>query len=165
VGFVTNEPYRLRHDVKAWGKPVEYLLLADDYPIYEDALAVRPDALAANRACLSELVPLFQQAQRDYITDPDPTNRLLLAAVDGFDTGGFGLSPGLLSAANAKQKEIGLIANGRDGVLGSFDAARVQKLIGRLTPVFAEQGTGPKPGLTPADLVTNDFLDASVSLK
>jgi hypothetical protein len=58
-----------------------------------------------------------------------------------------------------------LIGNGSDGVLGSFDNARVKGLIDRLVPVFESQGTKPKPGLAPADLVTNEFLDKSISLK
>ncbi len=164
-GFVTSEPYRLEHDVPAWGKPVKYLLLGDDYPVYLLALAVRADTLAAHRACLASLVPLFQRALRDYAADPGPANRLLLDAVGSLDTGGFTLSPGLLVDANAKQHTLGLITDGRDGVLGSFDTPRVQRLLGQLTPVFAAQGSRPKPGLTPADLVTNEFLDPSVSLQ
>ncbi len=164
-GFVTNEPYRLEHDVKAWSKPVKFLLLHDEYPVYQNALAIRPDKLAANRACLAKLVPLFQRAQRDYITTPGPTNQLLLDVVSKLNTSGFGLSAGLLAASNAKQKDLGLIANGSDGVLGSFDAPRVQKLIGRLVPVFEAKGAAPKSGLTSADLVTNEFLDKSISLK
>jgi hypothetical protein len=162
--FVTDDPYRLEHEVPQWGKPVKYLLLADEYPVYQNALSVRRDKLAANRDCLSKLVPLFQQAQRDYFADPEPTNQLLLRVVGGLETDGFSLSPGLLAYGSAKHKELKLIANGSDGVLGSFDTTRVQKLIDRLTPVFDAQGTKPKPGLAPADLVTNDFLDTSISL-
>ncbi|WP_312627063.1 hypothetical protein [Pseudofrankia sp. BMG5.37] len=162
--FITNEPYRLQHDVKAWGKPVKYLLLGDEYPVYLPSLAVPADKLTANRSCLGKLVPLFQQAQRDYVTDPGPTNQLLLRAVATLNTSGFTLSPGLLADGNAKQKSLGLIANGKDGVLGSFDTARVQKLIGQLTPVFEAKGTEPKPGLAPSDLATNEFLDKSISL-
>jgi hypothetical protein len=163
--FVTNEPYLLQHDVKAWGKPVKYLLLHKEYPVYISALATRQDKLAANRGCLAKLVPLFQRAQEDYVTDPGPTNQLLLKVVDRFKTGGFTLSPGLLAYGNAKQRELGLVANGSDGVLGSFDTGRVRNLIGRLTPVFEAKGTKPKPGLAPADLMTNEFLDRSISLK
>ncbi len=163
-GFVTNEPYHLEHDVKAWNKPVKYLLV-DEYPVYQSALAIRQDKLAANSACLAKLVPLFQQAQRDYVADPGPTNQLLLDIVSKMNTSGFSLSAGLVADASAKQKELKLIANGSDGVLGSFDTARVQGLIGRLTAVYKAKGTEPKAGLAPADLVTNQFLDKSISLK
>lgn len=164
-GFVTYEPYQLEHDVKAWNKPVKYLLLDKDYPVYRSQLSIRPDKLAANRDCLSKLVPLFQQAQRDYINDPEATNQLLLKVLDSLNTSGFTLSPELLANANAQQKSLGLIADGSDGVLGSFDTARVQTLIGRLTPVFEAKGDKLKPGLAPKDLVTNEFLDRSISLK
>ncbi|WP_050803260.1 hypothetical protein [Candidatus Protofrankia datiscae] len=80
-GFVTNEVYHLEHDVQAWNRPVKYLLV-DAYPIYQSALAIRADKLEANRACLAKLVPLFQQAQRDYITAPGPTNWSDPASVD-----------------------------------------------------------------------------------
>jgi hypothetical protein len=163
-GFATNEPYRLEHDVKAWSKPVTFLLLHDAYPVYQSQLSIRSDKLAANRACLSKLVPLFQHAQHDYMTNPEPTNQLLLTVVGSLNTSGFGLSSGLLTEGNRKQRDLGLVANGSDGVLGSFDAARVQKLINRLIPVFEAHRTHLKSGLTPADLVTNDFLDKSISL-
>lgn len=165
TGYVTYEVYQLSHDIKAWQKPVKYLLLNNEYPVYQNALAVRRDALNVNRACLAKLVPLFQRAQRDYQADPGPTNQLLLETVNTFNTRGFTLSPGLLADANRKQQELGLVANGSDGVLGSFDTARVQKLIGRLVPVLRDGSTAPKPGLVSADLVTNEFLDPSISLQ
>ncbi|KLL10686.1 hypothetical protein FrCorBMG51_16030 [Protofrankia coriariae] len=62
--------------MRAWHKPVRYLLV-DAYPIYQSALAIRADKLAASRACLAALAPLFQRAQRDYITGPGPTNQFL----------------------------------------------------------------------------------------
>jgi hypothetical protein len=164
-GFVTNEPYRLEHDVSAWKKPVKYLLLHDEYPQYQNMFSIRRDALKANSECLEKLVPLFQAAQRDYITAPGPTNDLLLRAVGTFKTSGYGLSEGLLKYGNAKQTELGLIANGSDGTLGSFDTKRVKGLIDRLVPVFTDRGKAPKPGLTPDDLVTNQFLDTSIALK
>ncbi len=163
-GFVTSEPYRLEHDVKQWAKPVKYLLV-DEYPVYQSAVSIRADKLEANKACLAKLVPLLQAAQRDYLADPGPTNKLLVQVVDTFALGGFTVSDGLLADANKKQKDLGLIANGKDGVLGSFEDARVQKLIDELVPVFDAKGTKPKAGLKPADVVTNEFLDPSISLK
>ncbi|KLL10932.1 hypothetical protein FrCorBMG51_14960 [Protofrankia coriariae] len=162
-GFVTNEVYHLEHDVQAWNRPVKYLLV-DAYPIYQSALAIRADKLEANSACLAKLVPLFQQAQRDYITAPGPTNQLLLDIVGKSHTAGFSLSPGLLTYANQTQRDLKLIANGADGVLGSFDNARVQKLIDDLVPLYTDKGTNPKTGLTATDVVTNQFLEKSVSL-
>jgi hypothetical protein len=163
--FVTNEPYLLQHDVKAWDKPVKYLLLQKEYPVYISTLALRQDKLAAERACLAKLVPLLQRAQRDYITSPGPTNQLLLKVVSTLHTGGFTISPDLLSYGDTTETKLGLVADGSDGVLGSFDTARVGTLISRLVPVFQAKGNKPKPGLTSADLVTNEFLDRTVALK
>ena len=58
----------------------------------------------------------------------------------------------------------GLIANGTDGVLGSFDADRVNNLIDIGRPVYAALGQEPPAGLTADDVVTNEFLDPSISL-
>jgi hypothetical protein len=61
------------------------------------------------------------------------------------------------------QQDLGLVGNGNDGTHGNFDVDRVQTLIDQTTPIFTEQGTPPKAGLTPADLVTNDYIDTSIS--
>ena len=43
--------------------------------------------------------------------------------------------------------------------------ARVQQLIGILAPIYAKQGKQTLSGLTPSDIVTNEFIDPSISLK
>ncbi|OAA19670.1 hypothetical protein UG55_108724 [Frankia sp. EI5c] len=164
VGFVTDEPYRLEHDVAAWAKPVKYVLVGDEYPAYANILAVRKDKLAANRKCLSALVPLFQRAMVDYLADPKPANDLMIEVTSKLDTAGYELSSGLLADGNTRQRELGLVANGSDGVFGSFDTDRVQSLITRLTPGLTAAGTPPAAGLTPAAVVTDEFIDTSVSL-
>ncbi|MBL7500975.1 hypothetical protein I6A84_02360 [Frankia sp. CNm7] len=165
IGFVTDEVYRLENDIEEWQRPVEYLLVGDDYPAYANTLAVRQDKLEANRECLDALVPIFQRAVVDYMADPTPANDLMIEITSSFDTGGYDLSPGLLADANDKQRELGLVANGADGVLGSFDTARIEGLIERLTPVLTESGTPPLPGVTPEDLVTTEFIDPTISLE
>nr|MDT0663622.1 hypothetical protein [Micromonospora sp. DSM 115978] len=165
VGFVTDEPYRLEHDIEQWAEPVEYLLLGDEYPGYANVLAVRQDKLEASSECLAAVVPLFQQAMVDYQADPSPTNDLMIEVTASFDTAGYELSTGLLDDANAKQRDLGLVADGPDGVLGSFDPTRVQELIDKLTPVLTDAGSPPLPGLTPGDVLTSEFIDPSISLK
>jgi hypothetical protein len=59
---------------------------------------------------------------------------------------------------------LGIVGNGADGVLGSYDSAQVQALITDYSPVFQSQGKTPKAGLQPSDLVTNEFLDKSIKL-
>lgn len=162
-GFITSEPYVYAHDVKAWGKPVKYLLVNDEYPVYQNAVVIRSGALAANRACLAKLVPLLQRAAVDYLRDPAPINQ----AIYSFATklkGGPQLSLAGSAAADHLLTSLGIAGNGPDGVFGSFDPARVQTLINQLKGVSAAQGKPVKAGLTPADLVTNQFLDQKVKL-
>ena len=165
VGFVTDEVYRLEHIVQEWSKRVEYLLVGDEYPAYANVLAVRQDKLESNSECLAELVPLFQQAVVDYLADPAPVNDLMIEVTASLDTAGYELTTGLLDDANAKQRDLGLVADGTDGVLGSFDTTRIQNLIERLTPALTTAGTPPLPGLTPEGVVTSEFVDPSISLE
>jgi hypothetical protein len=161
--FITNEPYAYEHDVKAWGKPVKYILTNPEFPVYESALSIRSDKLTANAACLKALIPLFQQATKDYLTDPTSTNGALLAYSDQVKSS-FTLTTGGLAYAAKTIKDLGLTENGTDGVLGSFDQTREQKLIDLIGPVFTKGGKQIKDGLKPSDLVTNDFLDKNIHL-
>lgn len=162
-GFATSEPYRLEHDVKEWGKPVKFILV-DEYPVYQSALSVRSDRLAELTPCLKALVPLFQQGLKDYAENPQPVNDLILKVDSTLQTNGFTVSQGLLDDAHKKLLDLGLVANGADGTLGSFEDSRVQTLIDELGPVFAAKGKEIKAGLAPADLATNQFVDPSISL-
>ena len=112
-----------------WNRPVKFLLVSNEYPVYQNSIAVRSDRLESDGDCLAALVPLLQQAAVDYIADPQPINDLLVDYVSRIDGGGFTLSDGLVADATAKQIEYGIVANGTDGVFGSFDDARVQTII------------------------------------
>jgi hypothetical protein len=57
-----------------------------------------------------------------------------------------------------------LVANSPDGTLGSFDLDRVTKFIETATPVYSATGAVLKEGLTPADIVTNKYIDSSITL-
>ena len=53
-GFVTAEPYIYEHEVNAWKQPVEFLLLDEAFPVYQNTMAVRADrSRATARACRS----------------------------------------------------------------------------------------------------------------
>ena len=155
-GFLTSEPYS-SSTRRRWNRPVKFLLLSNEYPVYQNSIAVRSDRLETDGDCLAALVPLLQQAAVDYIADPQPINDLLVDYVSRIDGGGFTLSDGLVADATAKQIEYGIVANGTDGVFGSFDDARMQTIIETLTPALTNAGTPPVDGLAPADLYTNDF--------
>ncbi|WP_028063970.1 hypothetical protein [Solirubrobacter soli] len=162
-GFATNEPYAYENQTRGWNKPVKFLLV-NEYPVYQSALSIRADKLAANQACLSKLIPLFQQAQIDYLNDPAPVNKTLVDIVGKLKTSGFSIDEGGTAAAVEQIKKLKLVENGSDGTLGSFDTARVQTLIDTLSPVFEAQKAKLKAGLTPADLTTNEFLDPKIAL-
>src|SRR5439155_21931232 len=77
-GFVTAEPYIYEHEVNGWMKPVKFLLLDKEVPIYQNTLGIRADKLEASRACLQRLVPLLQKSSIDYVKNPGPVNQVLI---------------------------------------------------------------------------------------
>jgi hypothetical protein len=89
AGFVTNEPVLLEHEIKQWGKPVQYQLLYDTgYPIYpRTTLAIRAGEKTALAPCLARLVPIIQQAQVDVMGDPKPAVELILELNDAYGGG------------------------------------------------------------------------------
>jgi hypothetical protein len=162
-GFVTSEPYIYEHEVQGWMKPVKFLLLDKEVPIYQDTMTLRADKLEANRACLQKLVPLMQQAAIDYVHNPGPVNGVIVDYTSKIKGGTQISAPG---AADAVQRmvSLGVVGNGKDGVYGSYDAAQIQALIADYGPVFASRGKDPKPGLQASDLFTNEFLDKNIKL-
>jgi hypothetical protein len=162
-GFVTAEPYIYEHEVKAWMKPVKYLLLDKEVPIYQNTLAVRADKLEASRPCLQRLVPMLQRAAVDYVKNPGPVNGVLIDFTSKIKGGTQISAEGAVDAVQ-KMTSLGIVSNGTDGVYGSYDMARVQALIDDYVPVFQSRGKAPKPGLQPSDIVTNEFLDKSIKL-
>ncbi|HEY3061997.1 MAG TPA: hypothetical protein VGL99_23720 [Chloroflexota bacterium] len=162
-GFVTSEPYIYEHEVSAWKKPVKFLLVDKEFPVYQNALAVRADKLESNRACLQALIPMLQRASIDYIRNPAPINGVLVNFTAQIKGGTQITAEGAADAVK-RMVDLGIVGNGSDGVFGSFDNARVQSLITDVVPVFQARGKPAKAGLTPNDLVTNEFLDKSVKL-
>jgi hypothetical protein len=164
-GFASNEPYKYEHDIKEWKKPVKYLLIDDaGYRIYPSSLSVRPQRVTADAKCLKAVVPLMQQAQVDYMADPEPINDFFLGYVQ--DMASFWT---LSKAGNANAvkvlKDEKLVSNGPDKVIGNFDMARVQKLIDDSVPIFKNAGVSTmKDGLKAEDIVTNEFIDPSIGL-
>ncbi|HET6954639.1 MAG TPA: hypothetical protein VFI47_30020 [Acidimicrobiales bacterium] len=164
-GFASNEPYKYENDIEEWGKPVDYLLIHDaGFEIYPSSLAVRPERIAEEAECLAGVVPLMQQAQVDYMADPEPVNDFFLGYVDDMASFWTLSADGNANAVEVMAEE-GLVSNGPDGVIGNFDMARVQKLIDETVPIY--QGIGVdsiKEGLTAEDIVDNQFIDESVGL-
>jgi hypothetical protein len=164
-GFATAEPYIYEHEVRAWNKPVTFQLIADaGFDFYQDSLGIRSGDRQQLSPCLEKLVPIMQQAQVDFLNDPAAANALILKLVEEYNNG-WVYSQGVADYAVAKMKELGIVGNGKDATLGNFDEARVQNIIDILKPIYAAQNKELKAGLTPADIVTNEFIDASIGLK
>ena len=71
-------------------------------------------------------------------------------------------SPGLAAFAVDAMRQRKIVGNGPDATLGNFDTARISRMIEILGPVFAGQNKPIKEGLTPEQLVTNEFVDPSI---
>jgi hypothetical protein len=164
-GYVTNEVIGYQKDPKIWGKKVAYQLIADSgYPVYPETLTIRPDRKEKLAPCLRKLVPILQRSTAAYAADPGPTNRFISELVGKFPKA-FGYTKEQGDEAAKAMKDNAILANGKDTTVGDFEDARVQRIIMVVSPIFAGQQTPVKEGLTPADLMTNEFIDRSIGVK
>ena len=163
-GFATSEPYFYENVLTDWGKPVAYQTIHDaGWTSYAQTLAAKPETIVSAADCLKLLVPIIQQAQVDYVADPSTTNALILDLVAQYNNGWM-YDAGQADAAVALALENGLIANSTDGTLGSFDSQRMDEFLALAIPIFEGLGEKLKPGLTSADLATNQFIDPTIAL-
>ncbi|MDO3646649.1 ABC transporter substrate-binding protein [Nocardia mangyaensis] len=163
-GYVSNEPYRWEHDVKGWMKPVESLLVHESgYEIYPHAWSVRTGELDTLSGCLTALVPMLQQAQIDYVDDPEPVNAALLRIAEAIPDG-----PPMTAAGNTDSVKVQLaqkiVGNGPDDTLGDFDTARVDRVIAAVTPILRKRGVEVPDDVTADTIVTNRFIDPAIGL-
>lgn len=160
AGFITAEPFMYEKEIADWGKPVTGQLLADaGYPEYFQALVVRTGDVTEQADCLAALVPVLQQAQADYATDPSVADALIVDLVEQYDTG-WVYTPAQAEFAATTQLELGILANSSDGVMGKFDLDRVGELI----EIIGEHSDNDVSGITPEDLVTNEFIDEGIAM-
>jgi len=162
-GYITQEPYRLKVDFPDYGRDVDSFLIADSgYDIYPAAWSGKPEVVEAQSDCLAQLVPAMQQAQIDYMEDPEPVNQAIsdyLVEIDQF----FQVTPELGAEIHRVMQDEGIVADGTDGVFGSFDAERMERMTALLANIYAESGVEVAEGLTADDIYTNEFLDSSIS--
>ncbi len=163
-GFATSEPYYYEKVLTDWAKPVAYQTVHEaGWTAYAQSLGGLPATIEANADCLKLLVPMIQQSQVDYVADPTRANELILDLVSQFNNGWL-YDAGQAAAAVELGLQNKLIANSPDGTLGSFDIDRVTAFIATAVPVYEEIGAKLKSGLTAADIVTNEFIDPTISL-
>jgi hypothetical protein len=164
-GFVTNEVIRYQTDPSVWGKPVSFQLIADSgYPVYPETLTIRPDRKAELAPCLKKLVPIMQRSTAAYFASSAQTNAFI-GDVNAKMPKSFGYSKAQGDAAFKAMKDNAIIGNGRNNAVGDFDMTRVQRILTIVTPIFAAQKTPIKDGLTPDQMVTNEFIDPSIGVK
>ena len=163
-GFATSEPFYYENVLTDWAKPVAYQTIHEaGWTAYAQSLGGTPANIAANTECLKLLVPMIQQSQVDYVSDPTRTNTLILDLVTQFNNGWL-YDAGQAAAGVELALSNNLIANSPDGTLGSFDMDRITAFIATAVPVYSTIGAKMKDGLTAADIVTNEFIDPTITL-
>lgn len=166
-GFGSAEPYLYETELKDWGKPVAYEYINDiGWKNYAQSIATKPENITKYADCFKALVPMIQQSSVDYLTDPSHGNKVILDATAAFgEAFGWTYTEGAANYGVETIKKDGLQANDpASGVIGQFDEARVTDLIAKAIPVYKAQGATPKDGLVASDIVTNEFIDPSISL-
>jgi hypothetical protein len=166
AGFATSEPYIYRSELgPGRSYDVDFQLVNDTgYPSYFSTLSVRAADKDRLAPCLRRLVPMVQRAQVGFMTDPARANGLIVQAVTADESSVWSYSPGLADYAVRTMRERGIVANGANSTLGDLDPQRVARMIEILTPIFAAQNVPIRPGLTPDQLVTNEFVDPTIGL-
>ena len=163
-GFGTAEPYFYEKVLTDWKKPIAYQYVHDaGWTAYAQSLGALPENVAKYDTCLKALVPVIQQAAVDYVGAPERANAIVLDAVKQYNNG-WVYDAGQAAAAVEKMLSDKLVANSPDGTLGSFDIDRVTRFIETATPVYTSTGAKVKTGLTAEDIVTNKYIDPSITL-
>jgi hypothetical protein len=161
-GFASAEPYTYEKLIPEWNRPVDFQLVHDaGWTGYAAPLAVTHDKFDRYKDCFAKLVPMVQQAQVDFVSDPDETNALIVKAVTEFRDF-WVYSPDLAEFSVRQQVDLGLVGNGPDDTLGNFDEARITDFIKKALPVYT--ANNPPADLQVSDLVTNEFIDPSIGL-
>lgn len=157
-GFASAEVYTYEFEFEDWGKPVAFELLHDaGFEVYSQTIGVRPDDLEELRPCLELVVPIMQTATISFSNDPAEGNATIVDAVEQF-ADFWVYTPGLAEFSINIQKEIGLVGNGPDDTVGNMEESRIQGMIDKI----AAAGLDVPEGITPADIMTNEFIDMSI---
>ncbi len=160
-GFASAEPFVYQNEVPEWGKPVAFELIHDaGFESYAAAISVKTADFEELTPCMAAITPIIQQAQVDFINNPDATNELVIELVNAYQTGWI-YNQAIADYSVQAQLDLGLVGNGPDSTLGNFDLDRV----GSVVEILVSTGVFPDAdGVTPEDLVTNEFIDESIGL-
>jgi hypothetical protein len=161
-GYATEDPYIYEKELPDWGKPVASQLAYEYYPNPGPSPVIRPADKGELAPCLKKLVPVIQQGAVDLLENPDPVIDKVIELRDAFKAD-QPFSKGVGTYSIEQMKALDLVADPGKPV-GEFDTGRVQELIDLAGPVFEAQKKPVKDGLAPGDLVTNEFIDTSITL-
>lgn len=158
-GFASAEPYNYENVFEDWAKPVEFQLIHDaGWQAYAAPLAVLDSKKDELADCMAAFTPIVQAATVGYYAAPDTANELIIQAVN--DYADFWVyDEGLANSSVEVQVELGLAGNGPDDTVGNFDEERLANFIEIASPVFGAEG------LTPADLMTNEYIDSEIGFR
>lgn len=110
-----------------------------------------------------KIIPIFQQAQLDYIADPTRANAIILTTVATYDSW-WTQSEGDVANGAASQKDMGIVGNGETPTFGDLEEARVNDFIAKATPILREQGL-EIADIAAGDITDNTFLDPSITFQ
>jgi len=164
-GFASSEPYTYEEVLEDWGKPVSFDLLHNTgFQVYAQTLGIRPGDLEELRPCLERVVPVVQQAVVSYITDPDRANAIIVDAVEQFEDL-WVYASGNADYGVRTMRELELVGNGPDDIVGNMEEARIAKVISDMHSANEMSVTVDweiPEDLTADQLFTNEFIDPSI---
>lgn len=162
-GLATSEAWNLENG-RGWQKPIAYSLLNNfGYDPYPSALAVASDKLEQLTPCLEHFVPLVQQAQVDYISNPVEINEAIIAFNEAGLAASFWHTPrGMVESMLHVAIREGVVGNGHNDTLGDFDIERMERLLEAMRPNFDNRA---KHNLQVSDILSNQFIDPTIGLR
>jgi hypothetical protein len=159
-GFASAEPFQYEEKIEEYMRPVGFQLLSDaGFEVYSQTVSILPDRLDELSPCLTELVPIIQQAAVNFYGAPDRANAIIVDAVVQYDTF-WSYEADLAEFSVSAQLDLGLAGNGPDSTLGNMDLDRIQRVIDSMRTAELDF----PDDLTPEDIATNQFIDDSIGL-
>ena len=160
-GFATSEPYRYR-TLESGAITTAYQLVHDaGWTSYPQNLAINKLRLEELRPCLAALVPILQQAQINFVDNPERTIATIVDVVTQLNTS-WSQTPELARYAVDTMQQLDLVGNGTTPTFGDFESPRIDDFIALATPILREQGL-TIPDIQASDLATNEFLDTAIT--
>lgn len=161
-GLSTVDPYAYRYIYRDWMKDIAYQYIHEaGWTPYAMSVSATPDQIARNEKCLQILIPALQQAMKDFLTSPESAIARIVDAARQFNSV-WSYSPDQARAALDIILNDGLIGSETSGAVGSFDPQRTSEFLQTFRQSFPDVTDS---ALTADRLVTNEFLDASISLQ